>query len=217
VCNAWNHDVWCNCGWGAQAATVGAQYDPSPPEYASYVNPNASCPVCHAAVFFYQSPDGGRVFFDELGPPWPKHPCTDAPSTPIRHPPPQHCPQRNAWAKEGWLPLRVVELRENQDRLRLSGRVQQSEGDDGTFIFFDISSFPEDFDVRQLSEIPLLIRAMDRTKREIELETVIVERFTGSVRMVKIFADVPSDCPAAALSILRLNPKTPPQLLRGGL
>lgn len=43
----------------------------------SYTNPNASCPVCGAAVFFYQSPYGGRVFFDELGPPWPKHPCTD--------------------------------------------------------------------------------------------------------------------------------------------
>lgn len=28
-------------------------------------------------MFFYQSPFGGRVFFDDLGPPWPKHPCTD--------------------------------------------------------------------------------------------------------------------------------------------
>ena len=25
----------------------------------------------------YQSPNGGRVFFDDLGWPWPKHPCTD--------------------------------------------------------------------------------------------------------------------------------------------
>lgn len=47
--------------------------------YPSYVNPNARCPVCGASVYFYQSPDGGRVFFDELGPPWPKHPCTDNP------------------------------------------------------------------------------------------------------------------------------------------
>ena len=45
--------------------------------YYSYVNPNAHCPVCGEPVFFYQSPYGGRVFFDELGPPWPKHPCTD--------------------------------------------------------------------------------------------------------------------------------------------
>lgn len=47
--------------------------------YPSYVNPNARCPGCGCAVYFYQSPYGGRVFFDELGPPWPKHPCTDNP------------------------------------------------------------------------------------------------------------------------------------------
>ena len=40
-------------------------------------NPNARCPVCGAAVYFYQSPDGGKVYFDELGHPWPKHPCMD--------------------------------------------------------------------------------------------------------------------------------------------
>lgn len=44
----------------------------------AFVNPNATCPVCGADVFFYQNEHGSRVFFDELGPPWPKHPCTDA-------------------------------------------------------------------------------------------------------------------------------------------
>lgn len=43
----------------------------------SYVNPNASCPVCGDRVFYFQSRHGGRVFFDALGWPWPKHPCTD--------------------------------------------------------------------------------------------------------------------------------------------
>lgn len=42
-----------------------------------YTNPNAYCPVCGEKVFFYQSYNGGRVFFDNLGWPWPKHPCTD--------------------------------------------------------------------------------------------------------------------------------------------
>jgi hypothetical protein len=42
-----------------------------------FVDPNATCPVCGERVFYYESPYGGRVFFDELGPPWPKHPCTD--------------------------------------------------------------------------------------------------------------------------------------------
>lgn len=47
----------------------------------SYVNPNAHCPVCSKIVFYYQSPNGGRVFFDALGWPWPKHSCTDNPAS----------------------------------------------------------------------------------------------------------------------------------------
>jgi len=47
----------------------------------SYVNPNARCPVCGERVYFYQSPNGGRVFFDDLGWPWPKHRCTDNPKS----------------------------------------------------------------------------------------------------------------------------------------
>ncbi len=43
----------------------------------SYLDPNARCPVCGASVFFYRSPHNGRVFFDDVGWPWPKHPCTD--------------------------------------------------------------------------------------------------------------------------------------------
>ena len=31
------------------------------------------------AVFFYSSQFGSKVYFDDLGPPWPKHPCTDNP------------------------------------------------------------------------------------------------------------------------------------------
>jgi hypothetical protein len=44
-----------------------------------YVNPNATCLVCSAGVYFYANRFGSRVYFHELGPPWPKHPCTDRP------------------------------------------------------------------------------------------------------------------------------------------
>lgn len=86
MCNAWNHPMGCTCGWGGEghlgrrAAGLGWSI---PTGYSvsskgiGYVNPNAHCPVCGASVYFYQSPDGGRVFFESLGPPWPKHPCTD--------------------------------------------------------------------------------------------------------------------------------------------
>ncbi len=90
-CNAQNHRADCNCGFGGDTGGGGLgrfTIGPAAPvtglwkvsdhsNYDSYVNPNARCPVCSDGVFFYQSPNGGRVFFDELGPPWPKHPCTD--------------------------------------------------------------------------------------------------------------------------------------------
>lgn len=33
------------------------------------------CPGCQRKVFYYTCEHGSRVFFDELGPPWPKHDC----------------------------------------------------------------------------------------------------------------------------------------------
>lgn len=47
------------------------------PRSARWARPNAVCPVCGAWVFFYANETGSRVYFDEIGPPWPKHPCTD--------------------------------------------------------------------------------------------------------------------------------------------
>lgn len=86
-CNAWNHSSNCSCGWGGGNGYGGNGgvriFDgfvwrlDRRPTADSFVNPNAICPVCGARVYFYQSPFGGRVFFDHLGPPWPKHPCTD--------------------------------------------------------------------------------------------------------------------------------------------
>ena len=119
MCNAHNHPPGCTCGFGGEGhlgrrtgSTVSSYFYDMPrirPAYASYVNPNARCPVCGDVVFFYQSPDGGRVFFDELGPPWPKHPCTDRGSVPARvgssvKLPVEHSP---SWKQEGWDPFIV--------------------------------------------------------------------------------------------------------------
>lgn len=87
-CNAWNHSENCRCGWGGdghlgQRTIFTSLVQPSI-SFKTYrelllgfTNPNAKCPECGDPVFFYSSPHGGRIFFDELGPPWPKHPCTD--------------------------------------------------------------------------------------------------------------------------------------------
>ena len=95
MCNAWNHPINCRCGWGGEghlgkAFRSSLHADKQLASYAdwtqekyrneslAFFTPNANCPVCGIEVYYYQSPEGGRVFFDELGPPWPKHPCTDA-------------------------------------------------------------------------------------------------------------------------------------------
>lgn len=96
----YNHYPWCTCGWcyktgsGAyspeyhRAAIIGS-FDAYHSKriltdrgaYSSwsacFVSHNAKCPVCGARVYFYQNAFGSRVFFDALGWPWPKHPCTD--------------------------------------------------------------------------------------------------------------------------------------------
>ena len=87
TCNGWRHRPDCMCGFGSgghsgrrpQRSSIDYSFriHRSQPSLESYTIPNAKCPVCGAAVFFHQSSDGGRVFLDELGPPWPKHPCTD--------------------------------------------------------------------------------------------------------------------------------------------
>jgi hypothetical protein len=64
--------------WRAQLDTIRARGSSA----ARYVDPNATCPICGDDVFFYQNEHGSRVYFDDLGPPWPKHPCTDNPAPP---------------------------------------------------------------------------------------------------------------------------------------
>lgn len=86
-CNAWNHPAYCECGWGGDGHLGGGggwgsgaftsliRKDWTLPH--SLTTPNSICPVCSARVFFYQNSTGSKVFFDALGPPWPKHSCTD--------------------------------------------------------------------------------------------------------------------------------------------
>lgn len=126
MCNAHNHRPGCTCGWGGMGHLGGGFNSTSfhttshehgwlrsiSPTYESFINPNASCPVCGASVFFYQSPSGGCVFFDEFGPPWPKHPCTDQTSLPNE--PKVHLSEitpknktKYRWQTSGWHPFLI--------------------------------------------------------------------------------------------------------------
>jgi len=136
MCNAWNHPPGCNCGWGGVwygSYGSGASdesswlFNRSPPPRklgfqlgtqnrlsGGYTNPNARCPVCNEPVFYYESPYGGRVFFDSLGPPWPKHPCTSSDQGgSVRY-----SSKKSSWQEENWLPLTEVSInRKNSDQL----------------------------------------------------------------------------------------------------
>lgn len=61
-----------------------------PPPRRVLLAPNARCPVCGALVYFYANEHGSKVWFDEVGPPWPKHPCLIAPATGTATPGPRH-------------------------------------------------------------------------------------------------------------------------------
>ncbi len=149
MCNAWNHPAGCTCGFGGVGHTGRRESGSSTPRtfnsaywwvppithtYESYVNPNAWCPVCGASVFFYQSPDGGRVFFNELGPPWPKHPCTDNRSIPknITHttiPAKQRDSARiYSWQRDGWIPFFISAVsRIDKFMLRIEGICEEKQ------------------------------------------------------------------------------------------
>ena len=109
-----------------------------------FVNPNAKCPECGVPVFFYANAFGSRVYFDELGPPWPKHPCTDnpRPTRPIIHP--------------DWTPIttrKKGQIREIIDCANQSGLFRRKE-----------------FGVRNADEWTLLV--VEEVKRSGELEEI---------------------------------------------
>lgn len=142
-CNAWNHSADCTCGWGGDTGGGGFRAVPVPTgfewrtqrNHATYTNPNARCPVCGAEVFYCQFLNGGRVFFDKLGPPWPKHECTDnwvrggmlkpvLPSLRVKSD-----PDMVLLPRDQWRPLlpETIELRGDRARLRL-GKAERLPG-----------------------------------------------------------------------------------------
>lgn len=147
-CNAWNHTADCPCdfrgghggggyGGGDRSGFVAVAVERGPAGWScgstgtvtSYVNPNARCPVCGASVFFYRSPYDGRVFFDELGPPWPKHWCTDNSRDPHRAPQSSVSPPRlhravPSWRELGWGPLVSIKSYISDNFVVLTGDVR---------------------------------------------------------------------------------------------
>lgn len=95
MCNAWNHPANCTCGWGGEGHLGDSSGN------LAYASPGAGwyrdgealcwlhshdvarpsrCPYCARDVFFVRH-NGGSVWFDELGWPWPVHACFATPGT----------------------------------------------------------------------------------------------------------------------------------------
>lgn len=162
MCNAWNHPPGCTCGWGGAwyDSRVGAGIAPLQRlNAANYVDPYARCPVCACSVFYFQSPEGGRVLFDELGPPWPKHPCTDI-RTPARgrtavpqNPEPASGSSLYQWQKEGWSPF-IVELVFSYSPilLRVDGTIRSN----SVQLYVRKNSLPSTQDTREYLELSVV-------------------------------------------------------------
>ena len=97
MCNAWNHPPGCTCGWGGEgsggfqyilrpARTTQSvlnkwrPYDYNDCSFVSYYSNQSdfcrstSCRDCGATVYLIHH-NGGYVLVEELGWPWPIHPC----------------------------------------------------------------------------------------------------------------------------------------------
>lgn len=158
-CNANGHPPDCNCGWGGvfHQASTSLGYGPgywSQPN--SHTIPNANCPICGKSVFFYRSPDSGRVFFDSLGPPWPKHPCTDTSTS-----------QRSGQSftgydtREGWWPFLCSAIAEGKDG---QGCVLYNTEDRGLYV----NTQPNRFSL----DTPIWIRRRDENRAPYQVSTL---------------------------------------------
>ena len=79
TCNAWNHPANCCCGFsgdGSQGGFAGSVFGARPlSEFRRSRRRSTSlCPICGDEVYFIRH-NGGCMWFDDLGHPWPKHPC----------------------------------------------------------------------------------------------------------------------------------------------
>ena len=84
MCNAYNHPPGCRCGWGGEGHLGGnhlggpgsvAQARPSWPA-DDFCRPT-TYPICGSSQVWFIRHNGGSIWADSLGIPWPIHHCFD--------------------------------------------------------------------------------------------------------------------------------------------
>ncbi|GGJ71296.1 hypothetical protein [Deinococcus aquiradiocola] len=87
MCNANNHPPGCTCGWGGEGSSGGygaSFYHHQLSSLAvmhgkTFLIP-VDCWYCGQPIYIYANRHGSVVLFDDLGRPWPKHQCLQAPA-----------------------------------------------------------------------------------------------------------------------------------------
>jgi hypothetical protein len=144
-------------------------------------------------VFFYQSPFGGRVFFDDLGWPWPKHPCTDNPraqSSTIK--PLKHTAHKTFISKAG-------------ESLKLYELVKITDLEDSSFLEF--RQLDQNLRVFRVSIPTEVLEASDISSKDIRKAPAFVIRFYEDHRLIEFISG--RHRKIAALKVPKATKSTP--------
>ncbi len=134
--------------------------------------PQCSVSCLQRTCLLYQSEDGGRVFFDELRPRWPKHPCTDR--TRRNQPTNTKTKEFSAnerkykWEKDGWEPFLCTLVEESEGGMtKITGRRRDQHE---LWTLWILGTCPA------LGEYPILIKTMDRDKGKYCIATFTLDK-----------------------------------------
>lgn len=122
-------------------------------DFRSFTVPNVKCKTCGQLVYYYEHPSGSKVLFDELGPPWPLHPCFAAGQSKKNKP--VKPPVKTVIKKEkGWFPVVIEHVRQLQAEVEVRARTEKGE------LLFTIAASPFRSRKIQLNQVKYLLALM---------------------------------------------------------
>lgn len=150
--------------------------------HKSFTIPNIRCKCCGDEIFFYQSPYGGKVFFNELGHPWEKHCCEpECCAKKIENIPYKildkyriiESPKEPLWEKEGWIPsISIREENISNSSLRKVIFKSMEDYEEYTFFILVNSFFPSEIE----EGLAINFRPIDETFFEISFYLDDIDR-----------------------------------------
>lgn len=154
--------------------------------YHNFTRPTR-CETCDKECFYYENEFGSRVFFDELGPPWPKHDCIERQQ---KRPKPPY-----QWEMDGYEPCVIYKVLPVPSLQRLVVYVRRlKEG--GKLALRVLAPKIKGF-IQQLHQ-PFVLKAVNETQWELNTYT----------RFFEIFRPTPYVCSEAEFAL----PEPPAQM-----